>query len=797
MSASPSATSSAATPNGGTSNGPTPNGTTPNGNHGRTAPSLLRRKKADPLVRPRPRKPLPSAATNGKPTPQNTKTKQSSEEPLEKLPNSAADALARANPKKQTASTVKDPKGFSEPPQRPERTSYMPVISTKRALLKGLRFHVAKLTSKNVVSPRDEKSFRRPVRLYRRDPRDTPAPGGGVKLEDAMGVDSKDGVMMDDKDREQYKIAQQERQAQRQLDMAQVAPAVNQVPKSDRGANKRKTQQVYRTDQTPEQQKATRLRYEEALPWHLEDFDHRNIWVSNYEAALSEMHVTLKSEGKRFRLGLVEKWYKFTAKNHFTPLTIEEAELRMGQKVKEPRWMMKTMEEQRQKNEEKQNRRQGAKLFVGKLEEAAGDGGVTNRRSEFVDSNDLDYEEDRFADDEENQLFEGEEEEAKEAENRIKRDQLQANVFDLKDEREYDREEDEEKKEKEMAKKLGKGLRRALRDREKNLVYDDDSDSNPYSDDSTTEDEDEKTTKEGEQAKPDEKNDKTKDKKEKDGSRLPSGASTKGTNTPSGRKKHSDPLKTVASTLKRPGSPNLSELSGTESLRKKSKKKHGGASSLLPTATSTPKPGSRAMSPAPPSSSAPEASRPAGVTARSTSAGVDTSKAGLKNVTSDKKRGRPGAGSGSDGDVTTGEMSDGTRRKKMKGTPMGTIGSRQASRAGSPNPPTSSRAAQAPRSKNVSRAASPAARAPPSQEAKFPTAAEIAAAIPPTGMTISQLTAHFGGRLGGKQNREMFINIVRQVSKFGGADRKLLVPKTTTGGTASPASPASPMSSST
>ncbi len=70
--------------------------------------------------------------------------------------------------------------------------------------------------------------------------------------------------------------------------------------------------------------------------------------------------------------------------------------------------------------------------------------------------------------------------------------------------------------------------------------------------------------------------DKEKDK-DKDSSKLASGASTRGNTTPSGRNKHSDPLKKGPATLKRPGSPLYSETSGTESSRKKSKKQHGSA----------------------------------------------------------------------------------------------------------------------------------------------------------------------------------------------------------------------------
>lgn len=59
--------------------------------------------------------------------------------------------------------------------------------------------------------------------------------------------------------------------------------------------------------------------------------------------------------------------------------------------------------------------------------------------------------------------------------------------------------------------------------------------------------------------------------------KAPSVASTAATNTPSGRtEKHGDPR---AASLKRPGSPNLSEASGSESSRKRMKKDANGKSS--------------------------------------------------------------------------------------------------------------------------------------------------------------------------------------------------------------------------
>lgn len=144
-------------------------------------------------------------------------------------------------------------------------------------------------------------------------------------------------------------------------------------------------------------------------------------------------------------------------------------------------------------------------------------------------------------------------------------------------------------------------------------------------------------------------------KADEEKSKEKSGTSSKGTSTPSDRPKHIDALKKAR---KRPGSPNLSDASGTDTSRKKPKK---AAAQAL-----TSQPASRPMSPAP----------------------------GTKKPT--KKRARNGAGSGSDVDRagSGGEMSDAASAlpKKLKlnvkkGTPSG-------SRAGSPTrvPPGGSRA---------------------------------------------------------------------------------------------------------
>lgn len=368
--------------------------------------------------------------------------------------------------------------GFTSPAIAPY-TDY-PLVMTKKSLMEGLRHHVARFAGKKKVDPRDTNQFTHPVRLHRRDPR-APAFGSGGTKDENIDIGGSDAV--DDKEREKQEMIKAEREAHRAAEMAQVAPLAASGGGKKLNAFKKKTQQIFRNDQTDEQKAESKLRYEEALPWHLEDFDGKQVWVGGYEAALSDTYAAfVQGHDGTFRMVPLEKWYKFTPKNQFKTLTIEEAELRMGQKVKDPRWFMDSQQATKDKQNEQENKKAARGLFLGKWEKGAAAAGTSapKTKQEQADADDLDFEEDRFADDEENVLFEGEVEETKEAEDRIKRDQLQANIFDLKEEKEYEKAEQEEKMEKDAEKRLGKGVKKALMRREKNYIYDSDSADNPY-----------------------------------------------------------------------------------------------------------------------------------------------------------------------------------------------------------------------------------------------------------------------------------------------------------------------------
>lgn len=195
------------------------------------------------------------------------------------------------------------------------------------------------------------------------------------------------------------------------------------------------------------------------------------------------------------------------------------------------------------------------------------------------------------------------------------------------------------------------------------------------------------------------------------GDKIPSGASSKGNTTPSGRPKHSDPLR---KTLKRPGSPNLSENSGNESSRKKAKSSLAAAQA-----------------------SGANISRP-----NSPMEAVSSSSA--KGVPTGRSTPRPQAGAGSDG-----ELSDAGRRPtKLR------LHSAQASRAASPigsrtaSPAPGAQVQGAPRRKGLSLvfllivfSRADASAEPPGL---LPSAAEIRAAVPAEGISLSELIRKFG-----------------------------------------------------
>ncbi|KAL9065362.1 MAG: hypothetical protein Q9157_007493 [Trypethelium eluteriae] len=703
-----------------------PSGRTPNG--GLPSVFVPKKRKNNPLV--------PTSRTGGRkplPPPSRPIPKANGTSPLV--------SHGALRPTSQSRTATPQPALANEPTEKEEDLGppdkEFPVVTTKRAFLNGIRHHAIRLQVRKDkdIDIYNETTFTRPIRLHRRNPRLQP---GDANAQDGDAEDNDE-----DPERKLEEQRKAERQAIREANQAQIAPNTKANPKK-REFNK-KIEQVYRSHDNLEAKKRSQLRYEETMPWHLEDFDYKNCWVGSYEAPMSEAFVVFVPEEGRFRMVPIEKWYKFNQKAKHKVLSAEEAEARMAKGVSDPKFVREAKIRAKQEEQLRNSRPQRLLLRRGERGERPGrrGGGDEDEMGEMVaDENDLDFDaKDEFQDDEENPLFDDEEIE-KEAERRITREQKEANIFkDLKEEKDFDAEDAKAKLDKEERRKLEKATRKALRKAEhtSNLYGSDDSDKNPYSDTSESSDSETERQRLEEEAKQKEKESTDKARLEesskhdgkpsssKPASGRGSGTNTpKGSNTPSGRpSKHPTAPERLpsSSSLKRPGSPNLSETDGNESSRKKPKKKHD---KLAVTNMPTTAPNSRPMSPRPMS---PEV-------------------AGGTDNEGKKRKGRP-AGSGSDTET------DGQRKKKLKLKLGGR--SPDASRAGSPAAPVSAGGAvAAPASAGGSRAGSPAM----TPARPLPTGEEIKAAISPAGTSMKEVINMFRSSMA--QDKAAFISLIRQ-----------------------------------
>lgn len=577
--------------------------------------------------------------------------------------------------------------------------SVFPLVVTRRDL-KELRHHVMRLQSKTRADIQDKEQFTPPIRLHRRDPRAPPS-GAGSHFEEEDTKEDLEEI----KERERIEQQKEDRRKIREENQAKIAPTGTKKPT----AFQKKTEQKYRPDDTPEAKKRQLLRYEETLPWHLEDFENKQTWVGTYESELSEAHVVLSLSNPQdphssaVQLAPMERWYRFSVKGKVKP-TGDDVD-KVMYKVENVPGFLRNIERRAELREmEAEENRKRSRMSTRVGGGAEDEGRIRRPKNEDgfkveadIDDIDFNHEED-FADDEEGLegLFNGEETEVKETAEKLKRDQLQAGLWERPDEKRLDEKEEEDRKEAEELKAMEKITRKALAKREKQYDYLDSDQENPYLTESESETDSEterQRAKEEEEKKAAEQNGKP-----ADSANLASGASTKGTNTPSGNHKPVD-----VKSKKRPGSPNLSDASGNESSRKKHKKIRDKLAD-------------------------------------------GTRKSTLQNL--------KGAASGSDSEMTDAGKMKKKKEKKNRimiasGSPSGSPGT---SRAGSP---------AASSQVNGSRAGSTSAPTKPS----IPSAKEIYDSLPPEGMNIRNLIAKFKGRVDGT-NSKMFIKLVKAVSSF-------------------------------
>lgn len=388
----------------------------------------------------------------------------------------------------------------------------IPLKCCTKEELEDTRYHMLRFQTKQDVDIIN--NFTKPVRLHRKDPRNIQFQLTREEI-DRRKRDQDQRKEERDKAREEAAAAKAAAEAEEarlaqedpkyksnQADMSQVAPDGG-ARKPKKNIFKRKTKQINLMNEDKR-----KLRYEEYYPWVLEDYTGKNVFVGNYEAGSSDtQHVLFVFDKDGFKMVPAEKVYKFTPRNKYATLTLEEAEAKMEKNATTPRWLMKHMQDNSsvegaspdmrfRHTNDTANPGAAPATFGGSNSLGGGSGGGRSRRLKTVmggstgndrdsDHDDIDFDEE-FADDEEAPIMDGDEEENKLSEKKIKREMLKAAHFDGQSDAEIDDDDDlndlfETEKTRKVDKE-GKKLRKVLNKTEGG-VYDSDDDNeqdHPY-----------------------------------------------------------------------------------------------------------------------------------------------------------------------------------------------------------------------------------------------------------------------------------------------------------------------------
>ncbi|KAK3112996.1 transcription factor IIF subunit tfg1 [Teratosphaeriaceae sp. CCFEE 6253] len=450
------------------------------------------------------------------------------------------------------------------PEDDPSTYQEFPIMIEKSALMHGLHYHGFRMQSRMddrgklaQVDPFNEADFTRPVRLYRRRPQDKP------EMADQFAAVPGE----DDKEREAREIKRAERQAEREANQALIAPTGEPGKKTQKKKPQKKVEDVYYDESNPKFQARSKLRYEEARPWYLEDFDNKNRWVGSYEEPLSKKHVMFEVSSSGFNLVPVEKWYRMVRTDKVKAVDDRLIEKMMDSKHKAPRWFRSDKElEAAAKKEAIAAKREQYSQMRGVKREMDDDDAPANARQDDeyrADIDEIDFEfNDEFQDDDEGRMFGDQDpDDEKELERRIREEFREANLPDSgmknADDQDWVNEEKVARDAADEERRKQKKIKKKLKKREGRVEYDsDDEDGNIYMDSSDDDDSDEEHEREEEERKKKEEAEKA---AQTNGDK--SGTSSMGSSTPVGR-----PEKKA---LKRDAGG--SDLSGNESSRKKAK----------------------------------------------------------------------------------------------------------------------------------------------------------------------------------------------------------------------------------
>lgn len=456
-------------------NGPTGANGLPNGNRpppGAPQPRRRRPAPANPLVaRKRPVAPPPQPskpASSSRPKLNVNKTASNPQNNFYGITAPKVDPKTQEEWKQRRRANG----GWWDPPPAADDFREVPVYMTKKEIMEGVRAHVmrfAKTRTSGIVDIMDDTQFPRPVTLHRKDARDVNRP------QDAPEEENGTPAPVDPVEAERQAKIKADKEAQRALDQAQIAPVSKEaaVKKPAQKPERMETKAFY-AKRTAERLKENNIRYEESLPWVMEDADGKSVFVSQYMGPLSESMVALQFEGEQVRAVPVEKFYKFTHKPPFKAYSIEEAEAMMKKQTVPGRWSMRQEEKDKLKEEMNATRQALHGRSTVKMESSTF---KTAARSEKQEHDDIDFSGDEFQDDDENPTFEPDnDEELKDSRERIRREQLGANLFGDADEKEIEQELKREEAEEEARRRLGKALTKHLVKYEKHLEYKEDPD---------------------------------------------------------------------------------------------------------------------------------------------------------------------------------------------------------------------------------------------------------------------------------------------------------------------------------
>ncbi len=390
---------------------------------------------------------------------------------------------------------------------------YFPLRACTKEDIEETRYHIMKFHSMKPVHL--SKDFENPTRLHRKDPKNLQFQLSLKELEEKRKEDEKknaqkiqrrqeyirkkgikESEMTDEQIDEKIELeSMSEEERKKKLEQKKKEEEAEKLEKEkeerlkhiapDGGARKRKqvikrkTRQIRAYDEDKR-----RLRYEEFYPWVLEDYDAKQAWVGNYEAGVTDNFclLVLDNANKCFKLVPLDKYYRFTPRNKYATLTLEEAEAKMNKGSNGQRWLMRKMADEAASGQRVDLRYR--KLQTTSKQEKEED--PTAKKSE---DEDMDFD-DEFQDDEEAPIIQGNEAENKLVEGKMKKNMLRANNLIEHDE---DSDSDlDDLFEVRKVDKEGKKLRKALAQNAMNEVYDtdDEEDNNPYLSESEIEEDD-------------------------------------------------------------------------------------------------------------------------------------------------------------------------------------------------------------------------------------------------------------------------------------------------------------------